>query len=162
MRKAAAEALGKLGPEAQEAVSALVAALKDKDVTVRQAVAEALKKIVPTWTQRMFRIYLGEATVSELVTALKDVEVAVRELAAEALGKLGPEAQEAVPALHAALRDSEEAVREAAAEALETVTPNWARWERQRANPEQSGEQSRGLWERLRGRIWLWGRRRRL
>jgi HEAT repeat protein len=47
MRAAAAEALGKIGPEAKEAVPVLREALEDKDEGVRQAAAEALQRIQP-------------------------------------------------------------------------------------------------------------------
>ncbi len=47
VRRAAAEALGGIGPEAKEAVPDLRAALKDRNVGVRQAAAVALRKIGP-------------------------------------------------------------------------------------------------------------------
>ena len=45
IRKSTAEALGRIGPEAKEAVPALERLLKDSDGDVRKAAAEALEKI---------------------------------------------------------------------------------------------------------------------
>ena len=47
VRRAAADALGKIGPAAAEAVPALIAALADADRDVRRAAADALGKIGP-------------------------------------------------------------------------------------------------------------------
>lgn len=53
VRRDAARALGKVGPEARPAVPALLAAArKDRERSVRKAVAEALKKIDPTAAQQ--------------------------------------------------------------------------------------------------------------
>jgi HEAT repeat protein len=46
-RRNAAEALGKIGPEAKEVVPALSAALNDQDEMVRRYAASALKTIQP-------------------------------------------------------------------------------------------------------------------
>ncbi|MDW8100242.1 MAG: HEAT repeat domain-containing protein, partial [Anaerolineae bacterium] len=46
-RKAAAGALGRIGPEAKEAVPALIQALRDEHAWVREAAAEALGRIGP-------------------------------------------------------------------------------------------------------------------
>ena len=51
VRKAAAEALGKIGSEARQAIPDLVKALVDKDSDVRRAAAEALGKIDSQWAQ---------------------------------------------------------------------------------------------------------------
>jgi HEAT repeat protein len=42
---AAAKALGKIGPQAKNAVPALMELLKDKESNVQKAAAEALRKI---------------------------------------------------------------------------------------------------------------------
>jgi HEAT repeat protein len=47
VRRNAAEALGRVGPEARPAVPLLVQALKDEDSDVQDAAAEALKRIDP-------------------------------------------------------------------------------------------------------------------
>jgi HEAT repeat protein len=53
VRRDAARALGKVGPEARPAVAALLAAArKDRERSVRKAVAEALKKIDPAAGQQ--------------------------------------------------------------------------------------------------------------
>jgi HEAT repeat protein len=45
IRQAAAEACGKIGPEAKTAIPALTELLKDKDGQVRQAATDALEKL---------------------------------------------------------------------------------------------------------------------
>lgn len=45
VRRAAVDALGKIGPNAKAAIPALTVLLKDKDGWVRKAAAEALEKI---------------------------------------------------------------------------------------------------------------------
>jgi len=51
-RAKAAVLLGQLGPEAKEAIPALTQALQDQDATVREAAAEALKKIQATGSEQ--------------------------------------------------------------------------------------------------------------
>jgi HEAT repeat protein len=83
VRRAAAEALGKLGDP--QAVPALIQALGDSDSAVRRAAAEALGAI-------------GDPqAVPALIQALGDSDWDVRRAAAWALGKLGD--PQAVPAL---------------------------------------------------------------
>jgi HEAT repeat protein len=85
-RRYAASALGGIGPEAKEAVPALITTLKDQNVDVRRYAASVLGEI-------------GPPAVPELIAALKDQDAEVRRHAASALEKNGPEAKEAVPAL---------------------------------------------------------------
>ena len=47
VRRSAAEALGRIGPAAAEAVPALITALGDADAEVRRSAAEALGRIGP-------------------------------------------------------------------------------------------------------------------
>jgi len=110
VRSTAAEALGKIGPDAVPAVPSLMTALKDQEAFVQIAAAEALGQIGPTAAQ----------AVPSLMTALKDKDVSVQSAAAKALGKIGATAAtaKAVPSLMIALEDSDLEVRYRAAEAL--------------------------------------------
>ena len=107
VRKASADALGKIGPAAKKAVPALIAVLRDSNWKVHKTSADALGKI-------------GLEAVPALIAALKDSNWIVRYASADALGKIGPSAKEAVPALIAALKDNDSywQARSAAAEAL--------------------------------------------
>jgi len=89
VRRAAAEALGKIGD--LQAVPALIEALKDDKEWVRWKVAEALGKI-------------GDPqAIPALMEVLKDEDWRVRQAAADALGKIGD--RQAVPALLETLKD---------------------------------------------------------
>ncbi len=142
VRGAAAEVLGKIGPEAVEAPPALIQALKDEEPSVRNAAQEALEKIGPgaipalvqaledkdedvrksaAWVLSKIGPEARDA-VPALIQTLQDEEPSVRDYAAWALGKIGPEAKEAVPALIQALQDENENVREGASEALEAIS----------------------------------------
>src|SRR5215470_4053499 len=105
IRVSAAEALGRMGAAAKEAVPALIAALKDQDDSVRNSAADALGR-------------MGGEAVPALIAALKDQDVIVCSYAAGALGRMGAAAKEAVPALIAALKDQDGVVRSSAADAL--------------------------------------------
>ena len=88
VRANAAEALGRIGPEAKAAVPALIQALKNEDVLrVRWGAAEALGQIGPAAKQ----------AVPALAQALKDIEDSYspyfRESAVEALEKINIEAE---------------------------------------------------------------------
>ncbi len=109
----AAQALGKIGPNAKAAVPALLEGLydEDKDPIVGSCAAEALGKI-------------GPHAVPALVEALNNEHEDVRSLAAKALGKIGPDAKATVPALLEALNDEDEDVRSLAAEALGKIGPD--------------------------------------
>jgi HEAT repeat protein len=50
-RRAAAAALGSIGPGARAAIPALKAALSDEEVEVRRQAAESLQKIAPSVTR---------------------------------------------------------------------------------------------------------------
>jgi HEAT repeat protein len=135
VRRAAAEALGKLGDP--QAVPALIQALGDSDSAVRAVSAEALGAIgdpqaVPAlivalgdwgdwWSENVRRaaaealVRIGAPAVPALIQALGDRSENVRRAAAEALVRIGAPA---VPALIQALGDDEFRVRRAAAEAL--------------------------------------------
>ena len=138
----AAEALGRIGPEAKQAVSALAQALTDGYSDVRQSAAEALGQIGPAAVAALIQALKDEewwkvrqsaaealgrigpeakAAVPELIQALKDENWHVRQYAAETLGGIGRAAKAAVPALAQALKDEDSDVRESAAEALEKI-----------------------------------------
>ena len=78
VRRSVAEALGKIGPAAKEAVPALIEALKDPDIDVRRSVAEALGEIGPE----------AKGVVPALIEALKDQEAGVRSSVRMALEKI--------------------------------------------------------------------------
>jgi HEAT repeat protein len=145
VRRDAAQALGKMGPQAKEAVPALVAALQDKNLFVRRYSAHTLGKIgsdaakqaVPALTKTLDDKrkevaeaaaealgQMGTSAVKPLVKAVKDkgTETSVRQKAVTSLGQIGPEAREAVPALMTVLKgkDNEE-VRVEAATALGNI-----------------------------------------
>ncbi len=111
VRASAAEALGKIGPDAVDATPALVAALYDPGENVRASAAEALGKIGPA----------AAAAAPALLAALYDRDKNVRASAAEALGKIGPAAAPTAPDLVTALHDPDKNVRASAAEALDKI-----------------------------------------
>jgi len=124
IRTAAATAIARLGPDAQAAISALGAALKDKNLNVRYWAARALGAMGPA----------AETTVPALADALKthpktdpDLEGPpryykdARTAAAEALGMIGAAARAALPQLREALKDEESEVRSAAQQAVTRI-----------------------------------------
>ncbi|MFX1554537.1 MAG: HEAT repeat domain-containing protein, partial [Promethearchaeota archaeon] len=131
VRGAAAWALGKM--DDPQAVDSLIAALRDDEWLVRQAIINALGEIgapsIDPLTAtlqdeskdvRQSAVYalarIGISAVQPLLAALQDKDVEVRWAAARALRQIGdPTATEA---LIAALRDSDSDVRRIAAQAL--------------------------------------------
>jgi len=132
VRWSAAYALGMIGPGANEAVAALIAALEDPDAQVRGIAADALGMIGPGAKQ----------AVPALIAALKDVHARVRGSAAAALRGIGqnpdgsfsprnlpplpakevrPGATQVISALTTALKDPNASVRNTAADALVAV-----------------------------------------
>ena len=99
----AAEALGKMGPEA---IPALVKAIQNTQYFVRRMSARALGEIG------------GADVVPALIKALQDDDRNVRVISVQALGKIGPDAKEAIPALTKALHDKYYPVRWNATRAL--------------------------------------------
>jgi HEAT repeat protein len=96
LRRCAAEALGKIGPQAAASTGALVRALDDEDAYVRGRAAEALGGIGPA----------AKVAVPRLLRMLQD-EAPERIWAAEALGGIGPVTDEVVPALIAVVEKGE-------------------------------------------------------
>jgi HEAT repeat protein len=144
VRRAAAEGLARLGPEAKLALPSLVKALGDKDVDMRRQVALALSKLGPDAKaalpvlkealadpDRFVRCHairaLGglvkeePAVIGLLASCLKQDTVDVRLAALEELGQSGPLAKAAESAVKGALTDNRAVVREAAAEALKKI-----------------------------------------
>lgn len=139
VRGEAAQALGRSGLHAKEAVPALVQAAENGWVRYRavQALdaigakaAGSVKPVILTLkhAREPARVHAanalgkiapdGEAVVPALVAALKDKEKKVRSAAARALGKLGPSAHSAAGPLAHMLRDHEFQVRRSAVVAL--------------------------------------------
>jgi HEAT repeat protein len=106
----AADALGRMGPAAEEAVPDLVQVLNVRNDTVRSRAGKALADI-------------GEVAVPSLISALKQQEPSVRIAAADTLGNIGPAAKEAVPALATLLGDEDQEVSRHAASALGRIGP---------------------------------------
>ncbi|MFZ5832040.1 MAG: HEAT repeat domain-containing protein [Planctomycetota bacterium] len=141
-RRAAAKAVGELGPRAAPAAPALVDLLGDKDRQVRRVACTALGQVQPP----------ADVAVPALKQALKDRYLAVRIAAAFALqqiapkgkdhvpvltkamrtgdggvivavGEVGPRAAWAVPVLSQLLKDQRAGIRRVAAEALGRIGP---------------------------------------
>jgi HEAT repeat protein len=110
--EAAAGALAELGPQAVDAVPALLQALmnEEEDSGRRQAASDALAAI-------------GSEAVPALVQAMTEGDERVRNAAARALKDIGPQAVDAIPALIQALGDQDDDVGLAAASALGDVGP---------------------------------------
>jgi len=105
----AAVALGEIGPDASEAIPALVEAFKDKDVS--GTAAEALAKI-------------GPKAIPALIRAARDEDTRVRGCAIMTLGDIGPDAGEAVPVLIDALKSGDDLICVAAALSLGQLGPS--------------------------------------
>jgi HEAT repeat protein len=110
-----AHALLALGPPV---VPALVRALKDPDVGLRQMAVLTLSGGI-----RFGRLGpIGPEAVTALIDTLGDVNADIRDEAARTLADLGPSAKEALPALQrVAANDPAEHVRRVARRAIETI-----------------------------------------
>lgn len=139
VRLGAADALQRIGPDAKQAVAALVATMRQEDTMVRIAAINALRGIGPDAQQAvpaiiriqdesqsvrvtiktsLREIGVSPALVPQLMMALQDEIPAVRAAAADRLEAVGPDAKPSVGALVAILRDQDNVVRVAAIEAL--------------------------------------------
>jgi HEAT repeat protein len=108
----AAHALGLIGPEAEDAVPALIKSLRQgADGGVRGFSASALRQIGPA----------AVPAIPALIGALKDKHGNTRMHAAEALGFLSTGEKDVIEALTAALQDVDETVRKAADRSLKRI-----------------------------------------
>lgn len=108
---AAVNAVGKIGPEAREAIPLLVE-------TIRQTRNHDRRLLVAC---NYALLAMGKEIVPAMISLLKDNEWEMRRGAAWILGKVGPEAKDAVPALTEALKDPNPAVQTRAKEALQKI-----------------------------------------
>ena len=117
-RRHAIEALGRIGPEARDAVEALEkAAAEDPDLTIRSSASLAMKQIeVARLAPKARRDASGE--MQQWLEALDGDDTPAAIAAAEALGKLGFNGQPAAPGLALMLRHADRRRRLAAADAL--------------------------------------------
>jgi HEAT repeat protein len=145
VRIAAAEALGRIGPDAVEAIPYLLRAAVVDDADVQEAMMKALVQIDPAWCKNSesekaipglvealegerssdtvaasrLLTQIGPPAIPELIAALADEEHAIRQVwVARTLERIGTQAASAVPALAKALKSEQSHVREAVAEAL--------------------------------------------
>jgi HEAT repeat protein len=108
---AAINAVGKIGPEAKEAIPILIETIREvrnRDKRILFACNKAL-------------LGMGKEIVPQMISLLKDDTWEMRRGAAWILGKLGPDARDALPALTEALNDTNPAVRLQAQESLNKI-----------------------------------------
>jgi HEAT repeat protein len=96
-RARAAKALGEYRPIQPETVRALAKALRDRDVAVRVAAAEAIVPVAPLKMKQS--LALADEVVPLLAAAVGDGDPRVRLPALALLAEIGPLAREAAPAL---------------------------------------------------------------
>jgi HEAT repeat protein len=115
VRRNAAITLGMMGPEAKDAIPALIVALKDRESHVPPSVAAAIWQIDQT----------AYDVKPILIAALKDADSDTRRTVAEALAHKAPEAPEVNPDLRLALIEAlkDEDVRINSAIALSHIKP---------------------------------------
>lgn len=107
-RRAAARALGTIGPPAKDSVPALLDALRHPDAGF-------------AWEAAMALTHFGQEPVPGLLKAVADRQANARQAAAFALGEIRPPAAEVVPRLIEALHDSDAGVCSSAAAALAKI-----------------------------------------
>lgn len=134
-KKQAALGLGDMGPDAENAIPELIETLKDPDLTVSFAAAQALgnigEKALPALKRSLLNPegkhpenalvalrLIGASAVPELTEVLSQPNSKFKVGAAEVLGKIGPNARSAVPELIKALKSPNNYLRTIAAEAL--------------------------------------------
>jgi HEAT repeat protein len=142
-RSGAIDALAKAGPEAKDAVPALVSLLQDRgtDYTFAGRIGQVLDQISgPEAASTLMKALAGapkpsrpaiihalaqtnSSAVAPLVAALNDEDPIVRMLAVRGLGRLGRSVADAVPALVKALQDKDERVHSEAIKSLGQLGP---------------------------------------
>jgi HEAT repeat protein len=111
LRQEVAVSLGIIGPDARQAVPALIDAMKDEDTGLRVQVCGALKKVGPS----------AYKAVPALAKTLSDSSASVRRCAAEALGSIGFSSRTALTALRIAANDADSGVAKAAKTAIQEI-----------------------------------------
>jgi HEAT repeat protein len=109
VRAAAAEALGRIGPEAAAATKALLAMLKDPDKSARQAAVFALGRIVPEDSAHV---------AMALVDVLNQPDADLRRSAVVSLALLGDRSPEVITAIGRLLGEPDQELRQQAVQAL--------------------------------------------
>ncbi|MBI2947282.1 MAG: HEAT repeat domain-containing protein [Verrucomicrobia bacterium] len=104
--------LGIAGAEADAAVPALIEALADKNLQIRESAFQTLSHI------------RHPATVAAILPKLNHGDPSIRLNAAKCLGSMGPWARDAIPALIDAIKEESSAVRASAVEALGRIRPS--------------------------------------
>jgi HEAT repeat protein len=123
-RSQAAGLLGKLGAEAEAAVSALIGTLKDADAGVRTSAVRALGEIGAPARQAVIPLIMALSEESLLGSGGNQAYYRVR-FYAESLDKIGigPDAKAAVPTLVSMLKIKDTQVRTFAARSLGRIGP---------------------------------------
>lgn len=117
VRLAAAERLGRIGLDAEEALPDLRRAAEDRESSIRGAASGAIRSIEVK--AKEFRTKVLPGSIEDLASPDADI----RRGAAEILGSFGPKSAPAVPVLIRSLGDGDAAVRLASALALGRIGP---------------------------------------
>ena len=143
----AAYALGRIGPPAAPAIPALLEAIKSKNLTLREAAAQALANIGPppdaeaellaavslddyrtgarkATVEALARVARSEEAVLALAGLLLDKDAQVAKAAESALASLGRQASVAVPGLIDCIEEPQGRARSAAARVLGAIGPD--------------------------------------
>ena len=119
IRLQAVQALSRIGPEAEEAVPALIDVLKNRKLTKTESKLDKADWMISSDAGGALAS-IGTPAIPALADALRDKREYVRFDAGSALSRIG---EPAVHALVEALRDEQPAVRFEAARALERIGP---------------------------------------
>src|SRR5206468_2599697 len=111
-------AISRMGPNAREAVPALLNALTDNRTRIRHAAADALGKVGPA----------AMNALPALIRSLKDADFQVRLAALNTLNRIAPDDERFLSTLSASLTDKHKEIRFRAAELLLDKNRNSAAW----------------------------------